>query len=506
MIRKLCLILFSIFLSFFHPCKTSIQEQRRLMKNSNSSLDIPSLIEKTNKSFSKKSARFIKRVSNAVNVYTVDYNGTVKDSISGRIHNDNSASIYENTFALLTVDLSKTTLGTMFTDEITFQINASFTQTYYSYTIYDFDDTSKETRRASSSISKNTLSIHPCRFKANDNILKMMIFHFTSKPDTEVIYSSSVSYFENDEYDEDYIGKKTNDISYASDSAEQKFDIHIPKVKSHCLPMMVFIHGGDWSAGDKRDMNSYAENLYDDKFITLNINYRLIPFDSLKNDLKNKITDEPTYGSIHLAEMVSDIHSAISYSIKKYGKIIDTTCISLFGYSAGGHLALMYNGTKDFGITPYQIKSVFSIGGPAVLFKKEEEMYIFPEKPAAGSYLTEAQKKAWLYTCLNGTKDSNGQTDTFFGWPYIKLNNISPYNWFSLNKSTHTFFYYGEKDEAVNVDTQFEALRDKGILNQSNNHFYNNELSFTHDDLLNKLSNKNEFDSHLRINILNYCI
>ncbi len=46
-------------------------------------------------------------------------------------------------------------------------------------------------------------------------------------------------------------------ISYG-DHSDQKFDIYLPANRTLGTKIMVLVHGGGWSAGDKEDMDAFA--------------------------------------------------------------------------------------------------------------------------------------------------------------------------------------------------------------------------------------------------------
>ena len=47
-------------------------------------------------------------------------------------------------------------------------------------------------------------------------------------------------------------------ISYGSD-AKQIFDIYLPKDRTLDTKVMLLIHGGGWTSGDKADMNGFYD-------------------------------------------------------------------------------------------------------------------------------------------------------------------------------------------------------------------------------------------------------
>lgn len=90
-------------------------------------------------------------------------------------------------------------------------------------------------------------------------------------------------------------------------------------------PAIVIIHGGGWSAGDKRDA-VYTNLLVDyamKGYVTFSVNYRL-----------TQVAPMPA--------CIEDVESSVAWiksHASEYG--VDPTRIGCFGHSAGGHLSLM---------------------------------------------------------------------------------------------------------------------------------------------------------------------
>jgi acetyl esterase/lipase len=133
-------------------------------------------------------------------------------------------------------------------------------------------------------------------------------------------------------------------LVYGSDSL-QRYDLFLPEGHDEHTGAILLIHGGGWVSGDKRDCDYYAMRFSTYGLAAISMNYRLA------ND------------SVHCPEMLADVDSMISCIAKnavQWG--IDSGRISLFGYSAGGHLALLYSYSMD---KNRKIKSVISLAGPA---------------------------------------------------------------------------------------------------------------------------------------------
>lgn len=65
-------------------------------------------------------------------------------------------------------------------------------------------------------------------------------------------------------------------ISYGKHKL-QKYDIVWPSTTKQKLPVVFYVHGGAWSAGDKFGYNLYCSQLAKQGYVCVNINYRLIP-------------------------------------------------------------------------------------------------------------------------------------------------------------------------------------------------------------------------------------
>ena len=58
---------------------------------------------------------------------------------------------------------------------------------------------------------------------------------------------------------------------------KQQFDIYLPEGRTSSTPVIVLVHGGSWSGGDKSDMNLFVtilRNSWSD-YAIVNTNYRL---------------------------------------------------------------------------------------------------------------------------------------------------------------------------------------------------------------------------------------
>jgi len=126
-------------------------------------------------------------------------------------------------------------------------------------------------------------------------------------------------------------GKRTYlNVEYVPNGHErQKLDIYLPEQGKYTepLPMVVWIHGGAWRAGDKK--NCRARVFLKDGYAAASINYRL------------------SHHAIFPAQ-IEDCKAAIRYlraNAKNYN--IDPERIGVWGSSAGGHLVALLGTTSD---------------------------------------------------------------------------------------------------------------------------------------------------------------
>jgi len=113
------------------------------------------------------------------------------------------------------------------------------------------------------------------------------------------------------------------DLAYAEPRNErQTLDVYAPaEGKNH--PVVLWIHGGGWRAGNKTNVQKKPEAFVEKGFIFISTNYRFVP-------------------NVTVKEMTGDIAKAIRWThdhAKEYGGDPDT--IFVMGHSAGAHLAAL---------------------------------------------------------------------------------------------------------------------------------------------------------------------
>ena len=118
------------------------------------------------------------------------------------------------------------------------------------------------------------------------------------------------------------VAKGGEELSYGNE-AKQKLDYFAIAGKSN-VPLVVFIHGGGWSIGDKKHGTGTKYGYYNGLgFAFASLNYRLVP-------------------NVKPSDQATDIARAISYLRKNAAKLgFDPNRIFIMGHSAGAHLAAL---------------------------------------------------------------------------------------------------------------------------------------------------------------------
>lgn len=141
---------------------------------------------------------------------------------------------------------------------------------------------------------------------------------------------------------------QTQNVAYGDDD-QQLYDIYLPDIRNENTKVIVLIHGGGWTSGDKTSMDQIKDRLLIDfpDYAVVNMNYRLAslgvsPFPMQLNDITLMLN--------HL------IANQVNYNI--------STNIAFIGNSAGAHLALLWSYNYDI---ENNVNMVASIVGPTNL-------------------------------------------------------------------------------------------------------------------------------------------
>jgi acetyl esterase/lipase len=157
------------------------------------------------------------------------------------------------------------------------------------------------------------------------------------------------------------LGTVERDVIFATiDGVALKLDVYYPKTGSLAVPAVLYVHGGGWTAGDKRAGagTQLIPELVSRGYLVAAINYRLAP--------DYKIPDQ-----------IGDVKCAVRYLREKaalYG--IDPRRIGAVGGSAGGHLVALLGasdtdakleGLGGYGSQSSRVQAVVDLFGPADL-------------------------------------------------------------------------------------------------------------------------------------------
>ncbi len=156
---------------------------------------------------------------------------------------------------------------------------------------------------------------------------------------------------------------KAKDISYG-ELPRQKLDIYKADKPRANAPVLVFIHGGSWSEGNKDIYKFLAQGFTVEGFDVVVPNYRLYP--------------EARYPM-----MIEDTAKAIGFAAKQY----PDRRLVVMGHSAGAYNMLMtvldksYLANENVDLCG-RIAGVVSLSGPTgiVALKKEPYITIFPDR------------------------------------------------------------------------------------------------------------------------------
>ena len=218
------------------------------------------------------------------------------------------------------------------------------------------------------------------------------------------------------------------DVAYGTD-AQQKMDIYLPANRSTTTTkVLILIHGGGWTSGDKTDFNTSMDTLKSrlPGYAIFNLNYRLATL--------------PANNVFPAQEL--DTKAAIEFIYNNRATYLLSDKFVLLGTSAGGHLALLHAYKYH---TPVNIKAVVDFFGPTDMV----DMYNNPGSyPAIG-----------IAALLSGTPTTN---------PTL-YQQSSPLT-FTNASSCPTIILQGGADPLVNPTTQSLALKNKlvtaGVVNQ----------------------------------------
>ena len=147
---------------------------------------------------------------------------------------------------------------------------------------------------------------------AGSMIIRLFFEHLPKQPFEDPIFRDAV--------------QVSYDIPYG-DSGDETFDLYIPKSNDKQYPLIIWIHGGAFVGGDKKDVVYLAEALAYNGYAVASINYTRAP--------------EASY-PVPIRQLSDACEFLINQTYTDSDKI-DTEHIFLAGDSAGAHVAAVFS-------------------------------------------------------------------------------------------------------------------------------------------------------------------
>lgn len=157
--------------------------------------------------------------------------------------------------------------------------------------------------------------------------------------------------------------KKITDIDYLSQPVSKttglpKLNIFTPKKNNKTpLPVLIFVHGGNWNSGNKGTYGFYGRNFAKKGVITVIPDYTLSP---------NATYDE-------MAKEVAAVIAWTKKNIAQYGG--NASQVFVTGHSAGGHLAALAVMNPKYNVAPNTIAGIILNDAAALDMKHYLEQY-----------------------------------------------------------------------------------------------------------------------------------
>jgi acetyl esterase/lipase len=218
-------------------------------------------------------------------------------------------------------------------------------------------------------------------------------------------------------------------VSYGNE-LRQVYDIYLPADRSiETTKVIVLVHGGGWSSGDKSDLEELYEYFKRSEYAIVNINYTYADFINPPIPMQ---TDEIASLLQHLRKKQDD------YQIK--------TEYAFVGASAGAHLSMLYAYRFD---VSNEVKLIGNVVGPVDFL---HESYVNPKEPETAQLIT-------IFQFLFGLNANTNPDD---------VRDVSPYYWLDEN-TVPTISFYGGKDLLVpkqQGEILHHALDSLGVTNQ----------------------------------------
>ena len=187
--------------------------------------------------------------------------------------------------------------------------------------------------------------------------------------------------------DDTYVA--TTDLAYGTDP-QQKLDVYQPRPAAGGQsprmghPVVVFLHGGTWNGGERRDYRFVGEALAARGIVTI-------------------IADSRLYPQVRYPDFLTDCAEALAWATReapRYGG--DTRRLFLMGHSSGAYnaamLALDPRWLAAAGITPSVLAGWIGLAGPydflPIINEQAKPVFNHPDYPVGSQPIAYASKAA----------------------------------------------------------------------------------------------------------------
>jgi len=213
-------------------------------------------------------------------------------------------------------------------------------------------------------------------------------------------------------------------VTYGNEPG-QNFDIYLPADRDLQTKIIVLVHGGGWTSGDKTEMNGFKNYLRTElpNYGIVNLNYRLANQETKAYPMQ-----------------INDITSVVNHLINNQNYYVIDDELGFIGVSAGAHLSMLWSYAFD---TNEMSKMVCSIVGPSNF---TDPAYLNSNNPIFDMLLA-------LY----------GEDATI-----EYLEEVSPYHQVS-NTAPPTILFYGGQDPLIPTsqgNDMHSKLNDLNITNE----------------------------------------
>lgn len=239
-----------------------------------------------------------------------------------------------------------------------------------------------------------------------------------------------------------------NQIYDDSRETRNQYNLYIPSnlSKEEPVSLILFTHGGSWTGGAKEDMDYMCARMTRQGYITATIDYRLFDAEVDAATCMDDILDDMELCINTIYDQVADM----GYTIDK---------MATSGYSAGGHLALLYAYARP-DVAKVPVVLVFEQVGPAEFSAEAFKPGIFQFDLLVDSY---AEK------LIPGYKDMSSEEKE------AALEHISPVSYVTEN-SVPTVMTYATQD--IIVGYNHGTILEKALIANNVEHvFYTMEKS-----------------------------